>query len=383
VTDIASKLVAPGRLLPGIHGMRGAAAVAIVLFHTIAIVGTSTSSVFDFAGKYFGYSVHLFFVLSAFSLTYSTLPTKNREVWIQNYLIKRFFRIAPLFYFMVAVMIGWALFFRSPLPSLAELLTNVTFTFGLVPPYTGGLVWGSWAIGVEVLFYAIFPVLLVISSSLRASFWLLTLTGLASFSIGSMLHEQYLSATPQPPWDPSYFAFGSNSLFFAFGIWAFYLRARMDSSTNLLRVARLLAVILLLGLLFGDLASYLRPYGRLDLAAWGVCFALLCATESLKPSMVMANRVMEYFGERSFSIYLVHPPVLVLAKAKFEVFRGEALPLVGSTATAAAELIIAVIMILPLAEITYRLIEVPGINVGKAVIKSMSAKRRGDNLVRP
>jgi peptidoglycan/LPS O-acetylase OafA/YrhL len=82
--------VSPGKLLPGVHGLRGAAALAIVIFHTIAIAGTSPPHFLGFAGKYFGYSVHLFFVLSAFSLMYSTLPSRKSDGWTQTYLIKRF-----------------------------------------------------------------------------------------------------------------------------------------------------------------------------------------------------------------------------------------------------------------------------------------------------
>lgn len=140
--NISSRLVTPSRLLPGIHGLRGAAAVAVVVYHTILIAGTSATGWLTFAGKYFGYSVHLFFVLSAFSLMYSTLPTTCNKNWVQTYLIKRFFRIAPLFYFMILLSVSWRYASRVP-PAMPELLTNITFTFGLVPPYTGGLVMGG------------------------------------------------------------------------------------------------------------------------------------------------------------------------------------------------------------------------------------------------
>lgn len=377
-----SKLITSSRLMPGIHGMRGLAALAIVVFHTVAIVGTNLPEFLSFVGKYFGYSVHLFFVLSAFSLMYSTLPTIRQYSWAQNYLIKRFFRIAPLFYFIGFVMILWRYFSHSPFPDVPEILANVTFTFGLMPPYTGGLVWASWAIGAEVLFYAIFPVLLMLVTNLRSSSIFLAFAILTSFALRSILHHQFLSSTPAPRYDPSYFFFGSNGLFFAFGIWAFYLRDHIKQSESLLRIARLSALALLAGLLFFNLASCIQIYARVDLLAWGLAFALLCVVESLKPSILMANCVMEYFGERSFSIYLVHPFALFLAKPSFEAFRGPALPLAGSTLTAFAELIAAVALILPLAEATYRLIEVPGINLGKALIKKMGQKRECDQFQR-
>lgn len=69
-----SAIVQQGRFLPGLHGLRGAAALAVVLFHLVTVGRISTPVTFDFIGRDFGYSVHLFFILSAFSLCISTEP---------------------------------------------------------------------------------------------------------------------------------------------------------------------------------------------------------------------------------------------------------------------------------------------------------------------
>lgn len=221
----------------------------------------------------------------------------------------------------------------------------------------------------EVLFYALFPVLLATVTNFRIATAVLILAFIASFGIRGMLAAQYLALTPRPRWDPSYFAFGSNCVFFAFGIWAFYLRPRLMPSGALVRTARVLSLTLLAGLLFFQLATYCRAYGNADLLAWGFAFALLCAVESLKPSKLLANRIMEYFGEGSFSIYLVHPLILLSATPAFAAFRAWALPVVGPSLTAITELIGGVMLTIPLAEATYRLIEIPGINAGKAFAK--------------
>lgn len=60
------------RLLPGIHGLRGLAAMAVVLYHVDHLVGIAPPEFFKFIGRDFGFSVHLFFIVSAFSLYYST-----------------------------------------------------------------------------------------------------------------------------------------------------------------------------------------------------------------------------------------------------------------------------------------------------------------------
>ena len=97
------------RLLPALHGLRGLAASAVVLFHLHHINALAIPYQIKFVGTHFGLGVQLFFVLSAFSLFYSTISGINNNGWVRDYFLKRFFRIAPLFYVM---LITWILFFH-------------------------------------------------------------------------------------------------------------------------------------------------------------------------------------------------------------------------------------------------------------------------------
>ena len=64
--EFKSAIVQKDRLLPGIHGLRGIAALAVVLYHSQHLGGSTPPDFFKFIGRDFGYSVHLFFILSAF-----------------------------------------------------------------------------------------------------------------------------------------------------------------------------------------------------------------------------------------------------------------------------------------------------------------------------
>lgn len=152
--------IVQSRLLPGIHGLRGLAALAVVLFHLNHLTGMELPDSFAFIGRDFGYGAHLFFVLSAFSLMHSTERSMHRPDWVRDYLIKRFFRIAPLFYCMVALVLWREISTLGLRTSAADILLNLTFTFGFVPG--SGFVWGGWTIGAEMIFYALFPVLLIL-----------------------------------------------------------------------------------------------------------------------------------------------------------------------------------------------------------------------------
>jgi len=165
VLPIKDTTVQPERLLPGIHALRAVAALTILLFHLRYLADIlPPASLQATIGGHFFTGVILFFVLSAFSLAFSTTPTMSREMWVKTYLIKRFFRIAPLFYCMLPIYLllfiakGWAI------PDVKTWIINLTFIFNLVPGKHEGIVWASWTIGVEVLFYLIFPILLLISN---------------------------------------------------------------------------------------------------------------------------------------------------------------------------------------------------------------------------
>lgn len=54
--------------LPGIHGLRAVAALAVVIFHVHGIYQLDLPAYFSLIKTHFGLGVQLFFVLSAFSI---------------------------------------------------------------------------------------------------------------------------------------------------------------------------------------------------------------------------------------------------------------------------------------------------------------------------
>lgn len=366
-----SALVQKGRLLPGIHGLRGIAALAVVLFHLEHIGRVDPPAFFSFIGRDFGYSVHLFFIVSAFSLMYSTERRTDHPGWVAEYFLKRFFRIAPLFYLIIGFELARQFAFGGIRVSVTDILMNVTFTFGFVP--LAGFVWGGWSVGVEMIFYALFPVVLLLIRSHRSALGLVLVTIVTSYAMRTGLHEQHLATNPRPQWDWSYFAFASNVCFFAMGIYAYRLSQTFGDKRALMGGAVPLAALAIIGgLLFFDLGQPLKGGGRLDIVVWGVGLSALCLWQSVAPSIVIANKLFEYLGERSFSIYLLHPIVIaallpVIARS-YETFASH----IGAYAYfACAALVVGAVLIC--AEFTYRLVEVPGINLGRKLIAGRRA----------
>ena len=145
-------LIQADRKLEGIHGLRGLAALSIVLFHFVYIARIPAPRWLAFTTTHFNLGVLLFFSLSALSLYHSS---KFAPASFGAYLVKRFFRIAPLFYLMLGYMLWW-----GGVPDSNVLLINLTFSFNLFPGQHQSLVWAGWSVSVEMLFYLLLPAIL-------------------------------------------------------------------------------------------------------------------------------------------------------------------------------------------------------------------------------
>lgn len=148
---------AKGDKLYHIDALRGIAALSILFYHMsgrmVSLFGQYPFQMLPdrFIGLNMA-SLPLFFVISAFTL-YLSLDNKSGEKnrFIKFY-IRRFFRIAPLFYLLLVFVVLDGII-QNRAPSWLEILSNFSFTFNLVPEYSGSLTIGGWTIGVEMLFY--------------------------------------------------------------------------------------------------------------------------------------------------------------------------------------------------------------------------------------
>jgi peptidoglycan/LPS O-acetylase OafA/YrhL len=137
--------------------------------------------------------VFLFFLASAFTLSNSATLRTDEPHAVRNFFIRRYFRIAPLYYlgiafYAVLMMLvpqhaaGWTDV------SALSLTTNLALVHGLVPKAFSGAVPGGWSIGTEWVFYAVFPALFALCKRL-VSVWgwramVLPVILIAALSIG-------------------------------------------------------------------------------------------------------------------------------------------------------------------------------------------------------
>lgn len=356
-----------------LDALRGLAALYVVVYHMVLVpepdlVVPHWAHMIAHNG---GMGVTLFFLVSAFSLYY-TMPLRLREPrpWV-SFFLHRFFRIAPLFYVWIALTLVRDKLVFDAHHGPAEIAASALFLFNLSPQGQEGFVWASWTIGIEMLFYAVFPLFYLFAKN-RWQALTLTLSLLIAWTaIQGLL--------PYIPLDPK-----SKELFlrlsvlrhlpvFACGAIAYHLflqDGRVFERPREVGVAMVtLSLAIFVALLNGWLPSI---FG--DLYYWqAIVFGLLLLGLGSAPIKFLVNRATSYLGRISYSLYLSHPTIVLLL---FPVYGWIYRQPFGTTFSFLASLAITLIAAIFVSELTYRFVEEPGIRLGKRVNIALRARSR-------
>ena len=314
--------------------------------------------------------VSLFFVLSAFSLSYSIDARSGEAMLTRKFYIRRFFRIVPLFYFMMVVYwIRDAVAFGILHP-VSEVLINASLLFNLIPACIAGFVWASWTIGVIAVLYLIFP---VIHRYIRNLYRALALFIVAVMSAWgwSYFIKYYGVTTGYLKADEVSFAWGFGFLqhlpVFVCGIAVYhlffdYFRKTSQKTRQTYGVIFILAFVLFYGVLLTENMQNII-WGKNILH--GICFSLLVLGLGLKPFRILVNTKTVYLGKASYSLYLLHP---ILIFTIIPVYRR----LYGFMSTDISgylsSLLITLVLLTVIAIISYKYIERPGVALGEKLI---------------
>jgi peptidoglycan/LPS O-acetylase OafA/YrhL len=351
--------------LDSIESLRGVAALMIVFYHLVELAQLPLPPELQIIRTHFGMGVPLFYTLSGFVLAFGyadKLLLGHAE--IVSFYVRRFFRIAPLFY---TVLVGWRvigwLLWSWPISS-QSLFLNLTFLFGLVPGEHESLVMAGWSIGLEMLFYLLFPVLLIFLRGVRSTIvgfvFSIVLSAAASnaYTAAGLGSYAYMNLITQMP-------------FFIAGMVCFRILRARGFSDDRYAWPVLATAILLIVLMVKDYSLYRilqdLHFGALQHNIWTLIFGLLIYAACTLNPLWLSRGALRWFGRMSFSAYLLHPIVMVvLIKAGAIVwlshFNVWLAFLLGSTIT--------LTLVCAVSYTSYRWIELPGIVFGKSRLSS-------------
>jgi len=357
-----------------LDALRGLAAAYVIIYHTTLIPQPSLTAPRWLTTVVLGggSGVTLFFLVSAFSL-YFTMPLRLRERHpTRAFYLHRFFRIAPLFYaLLVVTLIRDAVIFRTT-HSPFEIASSLLLVFNATPGRETGIVWASWTIGVEVLFYAAFPLIYrrVRSVSEAIAFFFVCLVAWNVIQAFLMYVSNPATAASIMQW--SVFR---HLPIFAVGILTYHIYSSFDRDTVEERRFADVGNALFMGGIFCYF-SWLKgwlPNVFGDSYYWqAIAYSCMFLGLALSPWRLVVNKATCYLGKISYSLYLNHPPVVALLIPAYRWIYTQT-PYLTFAFLASVALTFAVVV--PLSILTYELIEAPGIALGKSLIAR--AHRRG------
>jgi peptidoglycan/LPS O-acetylase OafA/YrhL len=315
----------PRRFFLALTSLRFFAAGLVVMFHSAKIFGLDAM----FANQVFASGVSIFFIMSGFFLTYA-YPELNSTSERKRFLFSRFFRLWPTHILTMFLML---ILLPKPYPpqhAVPVTLLNATMLHAWVPFSVVYDSWNdvSWSISTEFAFYFFFPLLIY---RLDRS-WHFKLVGTLLMTIVligcvNAFHLQTSDAYRGVSAKGLLFVFPLARLFeFTLGMTvALFWRdrvSRLQWSVQMATGLEILAIALVVIAMWLNLAIANRLVkvigggGKYWLMHSGITclpFAFLIfvlATEGGYVSRAMSLRGLVLLGEMSYTIYLVHKPLI-------------------------------------------------------------------------
>ena len=349
-----------------LDGLRGFAILGVMLIHAGQLYSAAVPAVLANLTNYGFRGVQLFFMVSALTLTASL---RRRPSDLRSYALRRFLRIAPMFYLAAVfyLILGGAGPTRFAPDGISPIDISLTFLMlhGLSLTSINSVVPGGWSVASEVIFYGLLPLLLMFATGLRRALLLLAASIVAALLFPPAVHA-LLSQVPHRELvdDFAEFGFFANAPAFMFGIVAYWLlesraalRLPQHGGPGLMAIS--VAALIAVGC--SDI-GWLRS----NLAADFLLFALVIGGAH-SASSVLISPVLRTLGTISFSLYLWHFAVIGVIWALTQGLNMP--PVVQLAMTYAATIIIAS----GLSMLSYRYVEKPGMLLGSALSQQRAA----------
>ena len=293
-----------GPKLDYVDSLRGIAIIMVVVVHTSLSIEGLNKSVAAIL-FYFRTGVQLFFILSAFTLSLSI--TKRHDGNIRFY-IRRFFRIAPLYYlaipvyYLVTHLVAWPV--KTTMETYSDftplnVLANFLFIHGVVQSANNSIVPGGWSIGTEMLFYLIFPLIFKLYSKAenRKIYFIIPLAGLACAILYSLVCLYVIKVNLSTYKGFCFYNILNQLPVFLLGVSVFFLKINMKTRYSILGLLALFPLSFVITVV-------LKRDIALQTFVVGLSFVFLFCLFKNTPKLNVY--ILSRIGQLSFSIYIFH-----------------------------------------------------------------------------
>jgi peptidoglycan/LPS O-acetylase OafA/YrhL len=287
-----------------IDSLRGVAILMVIIVHTSQSI-TGLNRYANLLLDYGKTGVQLFFILSAFTLCLSMTKRHDGNL---NFYIRRYFRIAPLYYiaipmyFLLTHFIKWP--YRNGVSlyssfSYFNIICNFLFIHGLVPSANNTIVPGGWSIGAEMLFYLVFPLIFKIYSRVTdiRMYFIIPLFGLLISVVYSITCYKILKINSDVLTRFCFYNILNQLPVFLLGMSLYYLKL------NIKNIHSFVLFIVLFPLSFVSSSVFKHDIAIHNFIA-GLSFIFLFML--FKNIRQLNVKVLSCIGQLSFSIYIFH-----------------------------------------------------------------------------
>lgn len=328
VATLPHRLAVPAaekRRLDFIDALRGFACVWVLLHHSfehVPVSGTWAGLPLDLLicfSRIGWLGVSLFLVLSGFCLYYPLVRKSgvaNVRLDLKDFVRRRARRILPPY--LAALALFTALAWYGPRTGASEtvgwkdVISHALMLHNLRPSTFASINPAFWSLALEVQLYCAFPFLvwLACRRGLRAA--LIVTLGVAIIVQGIAFARYGLSREWAANMAVAYHSLPARCFEFALGMCAAAFVARTEPRH--VRVAAWCAGLLALPAL--GFVLFISRFGPLCDTTWGIIFAsgvvLLSRVPDAHFVVIRPLRVLVWLGTISYSVYLVHQPLLGL-----------------------------------------------------------------------
>lgn len=344
--------------------LRGLMALAVMAYHYTAWSGIQMPSD-SLLSKLGIYAVSIFYILSGLTLAVIYKNKINDINQVYAFFIKRLFRITPLFWVSILTVVALEIT-RNRLSgepinfTIYQIFLNISLLFSFLDP-VAYMSTGAWSIGNEIVFYTLFPLIIIAASRSRIS---LPLFFLSSILIGLIFSNVLIDRTQGLVNQWGGYINPLNQLFLFIGgiMIAFYAKHENKIAGA---ASILLATALFIALpASGDRVNLVTNENRILLS-----FACMTAVYGFYVSRIKLrspfNKVFGFLGETCYSIYLLHP--IVAAPFAFAAKRFDIDPILAYSAAAAFTIAISYL--------SFLYIEKPMMRMGSQVAAGVKSQK--------